>query len=101
MSLPFSKYVVFKKKSDLLKIVAGYCIILLFAASPILIAIVGCAIEEKVKGHAVNEGNSGIFAFGWLALLTIPAGLVLIILWTITSVQSVILFLNERSKKIT
>lgn len=90
-----SKFLEIIKTADLFKIIIGYLIIIFFALLPLIIAIVGGYFEGVIKGHPVNEGNSGIVSIGWLAMLTIPGGFVLLILYTEVFEVLVIGFWNK------
>ncbi|MBP5983560.1 MAG: hypothetical protein KA734_07550 [Fluviicola sp.] len=94
-----AKFLAIKKTADLFKIIIGYLIIIFFALLPLIIAIVGGYFEGIIKGHPVNEGNSGIVSFGWLAMLTIPGGFVLLILYTKLYAKNVMLFMKNRKKE--
>lgn len=54
----------------------------LFSILPILISF-SYQYFMKLKGVTVHEGNSGIFSLFWLAFLTIPLGVILLILFAI------------------
>ena len=95
-----TKFLEINKTADLFKILIGYLVIIILALSPIIFAIVGGYIEGLIKGHPVNEGNSGIIAIGWLAMLTIPGGFFLIIFYSVLYTKNVILFIKNKKNAI-
>ena len=63
---------------------------------PILVSVVGGYIGECF-GYDLNEANSIIGAFGWLAMLTIPIGALFAIIWLALSIYNIIFFWRKRN----
>ena len=91
-----SKYLEVNRRVDLLKILLAYILIIIAAFSPVVIAFVGAEIESAIKGHPVHEGNSAIMAIGWLALLTFPGGIILIVICTAIYIKNVFVFIRGK-----
>ena len=66
-----------QKPKDFLEILWGTLILFIFSILPILIAFIGGYFEELIKGHPVHEGNSAIITIAWLAIITLPAGIII------------------------
>ncbi len=58
-------------------------LILVFAASPIIISIIGAQLTEAITNQPCHEGNCFWGAFGWYFLLTMPIAALLFILFLI------------------
>lgn len=87
----------FESKSELRsRAIIGYLVIILFIASPTLLALIAGAIA-KSHGWALNEGDVhpcviggtdygellyNLFVFGWFFIASIPLGIVGFIVWT-------------------
>ena len=91
-----SKYLEENRRVDLLKILLAYILIIITAFSPVAIAFVCAEIESAIKGHPVHEGNSGIMAIGWFALLTLPGGIILIVICTAIYIKNVFVFIRGK-----
>lgn len=91
-----SKESFINKPSDFIYILIGYLIIGFIGLFPLIVAVIGGYIEGLVTGKTVNEANSGIVAFGWLGLLTLPAAVVISLIWTGYSIKYSFQFLKNR-----
>ena len=91
-----SKYLEENRRVDLLNILLAYILIIITAFSPVAIAFVGAEIESAIKVHPVHEGNSGIMAIGWFALLTLPGGIILIVICTAIYIKNVFVFIRGK-----
>jgi uncharacterized membrane protein len=89
----FKKLADIKQPIDLIKILFGYIIIAFVAVLPFIIANIGFS----QGGH---EGNSGLVTIGWLALITVPVGFVVAIIWTVVAIKNIVTFVkNSQDKK--
>ncbi|CAM4365642.1 hypothetical protein [Flavobacterium terrigena] len=82
---------------DFYKIVLGIILLALVAFFPVILAFVGSYFEGIVTGERVHEGNSVFMSFGWLCLVTIPVGIILLIAWLGISVYNIICFIKSRN----
>jgi hypothetical protein len=97
--MKLNKFCKIEKYIDFYKILLGIIIIVFFAVSPIILAMVGVYIEGFIIGMPVsdlNEGNSHIMAIGWLGLITVPSGFIVLIIWLIISTISIISFFQRK-----
>lgn len=90
-----SIFIFVQKPKDLLKIAYGTILLVIFGLFPILVAMIGGYFEEIKTGHPVNEGNSAIVSFGWLAFLTLPIAFIIFIPWMVLCVINIIHFLRN------
>lgn len=81
----------FKSKKEILpKVLVGVFAILFFALFPALLGLGGAWITEQMTGHRQHEGNSFWMALPWLCMLTIPAGAIALVIFTITAIFNVL-----------
>lgn len=80
-----------EKKQVYYKLPVGILLIILAGLSPILIAMIGSTITEYITGAPCHEGNCAWMALPWLALLSIPASFVGMIIY-------IVLIFTELSK---
>lgn len=84
-----------KNSMDFLKVIGIYLFLCMLAILPVLAGFAGMFVEETITGRRAHEGNSIFGALPWLALITIPAGFVLLIVWTIIVIKSNIAFYRK------
>jgi len=80
-----------ERKQVYYKLPLGILIIILIGLSPIIVALIGSTLSEFISGTPCNEGNCAWMALIWLALLSIPASFVGIIVY-------IVLIVNELSR---
>ena len=102
-----------ERNIDFINIPVGYILISLFAASPVIIAmladwtgeLIGCNINEGATDSCVVFGIpigtilSMFFIMGWFALITIPGGLLLMLLWTVKSYREIAAYFQNRKNE--
>lgn len=96
-------------KKYTLRILMIYLIIILLASIPVISAglasfiseYYGCTLNEgsehpcQVLGHESGAILYSMFVFGWLAIATIPLGLILLLVLTIFSIINYKKFINK------
>ena len=85
-----------KNSLGILKILAVYVVIVIAGLIPLIIGFGGMYLQEIITGRRAHEGNSIFGALIWLELITIPAGFVLLIVWTIIVIKSNIAFYRKQ-----
>ena len=84
-----------RKPIDFLKIPLGAIIIAFLALSPALISILAGTLD-----HSLNESNSALASLGWLCLLTLPIGAIILVLWIILSIYNGIVYFRNSNRVI-
>lgn len=78
---------VIRNKKDLLtRFPLGLVAILILSISPILISMIGANISEAITGEPCHEGNCFWGGIGWLFLITIPVGFIVLVIFLIKCV---------------
>jgi hypothetical protein len=90
------------KKHYLSKLPLFFLAILLFSFLPILIGMSGAWVTELVTGSSCHEGNCFWMALPWLEILTLPIGvLILIIFIVVILIDTFTLFKsNKKHEKV-
>ena len=91
------KLIFVHKFKDFYKIILGIILLALFAFSPIILALVGSYFEGIIRGEPVHEGNSVFMSFGWFFLITIPVGVILLIIWLVVSAYNILSFIKNKN----
>lgn len=86
-----------KNSLDFFKVIGVYLFLCILAILPVLAGFTGMFVEETITGGRAHEGKSIFGAIPWLAMITIPAGFVLLIVWTIIIIKSNIVFYSKQN----
>jgi hypothetical protein len=71
---------IIRKRKDLLtRFPLGLVAIFIFSILPILVAMIGANISEAMTGEPCHEGNCFWGGIGWLFLITMPVGFILLV----------------------
>jgi hypothetical protein len=85
--------------SDIWKLPVGIILILLLTISPLLIGFLGSEIHEFFTGNTCHEGNCFWMVLPWFMFISIPAGLLLIIMFLIKSLKNIYSISKMNKKK--
>jgi len=103
------KPIYFKTGQQPKKVIWGYFFIILLSLFPVLLAMLaggiggsmGCNINEAGTDECIRAGIhfgtllNGMVVIGWLAILTVPAGVIAFIMWTIIVIHDSIYYMNN------
>jgi TRAP-type C4-dicarboxylate transport system permease small subunit len=87
-----------KNRKGYLKLLKAILLVLIIAFSPIIIAISWQWIWG-IFGETINEGNSAVFSIGWLTMITLPVGAIIILLLLIVLIwDSIAIKINQKGQ---